>query len=128
MVARVSTLFGALALVLASIGLYGVLAYSIARRTHEIGIRMALGAERKRILGNVLRETLLLAAAGVAVGVPAAYACGRFVQSALFGLAVLDPLTIGVSILVVVAVAALAGYVPARRAAGVDPLRALRCE
>jgi predicted permease len=128
MVAQVSGFFSALALVLASIGLYGVLAYSIARRTHEIGIRMALGAPRERILGGVLRETFLLVAVGIAIGIPAAFAAGRLVQSTLVGLAVFDPLTLVISTFVLSAVAAVAGYVPARRASRVDPLQALRCE
>jgi predicted permease len=128
MIAQVSSFFGALALLLAAIGLYGVLAYAIERRTHEIGIRMALGARRGMILGAVMRETLTLVVFGVAIGVPAALACGRFVRSSLYGLAVLDPLSLVVSILVITAAALVAGYLPARRASKVDPLIALRCE
>ncbi len=128
MIAELSAFFGALALLLASIGLYGVLAYSIARRTHEIGIRMALGARQDRILADVLRETLVLVAIGMAIGVPAALACGRLVQSRLFGLAVFDLPTLVSAVVVVAAVAALAGYLPARRASRVDPLIALRYE
>ncbi|MBZ5500504.1 MAG: ABC transporter permease [Acidobacteriia bacterium] len=128
MIAQVSSFFGLLALLLASIGLYGVLAYSIERRTHEIGIRMALGAQQGRILGGVLRETMLLVVLGISLGVPAALACGRFVESSLVGLAVLDPVTLSISVLVIAVVAMLAGYLPARRAARVDPLIALRCE
>src|SRR5437867_3581497 len=128
MIAEVSAFFGVLALLLASIGLYGVLAYSIARRTHEIGIRMALGAQPGLILAGVLRETLVLAAIGIAIGAPTALACGRLVQSKLFGLAALDPTTFAASIVLVASVAALAGYLPARRASRVDPLLALRYE
>ncbi len=128
MIAQVSSFFGVLALLLASMGLHGVLAYAIERRTHEIGIRMALGAQRGWIMGSVLRETALMVVIGILIGVPAALICGRFVESSLFGLAVLDPLTLTLSVLVIAAVAVLAGYVPARRASRVDPLIALRCE
>jgi predicted permease len=128
MIAQVSGFFGVLALVLAAIGLYGVLAYSIARRAHEIGIRMALGAGRGTILGGVLRETLLLVGLGAMVGLPAAFACGRLVRSSLYGLAVMDPLTLVGAVAVLTSVAIAAAYVPARRASRVDPLLALRCE
>jgi predicted permease len=128
MIAQVAAFFSVIALALAAIGLYGVLAYAIARRTHEIGIRMALGAAQGRILGSVLGETMALVTIGVAVGVPAALICGRFVQGALYGVATFDPGTIAVSVLVVAIVAALAGVVPALRAARVDPLVALRHE
>jgi predicted permease len=128
MIAQVSGFFGVLALVLAAIGLYGVLAYSIARRTHEIGIRMALGAGRGTILSGVLRETLLLVGVGTAVGLPAAFACGRLVRSSLYGLAVMDPLTLGVAVGILTAVAIAAASVPARRASRIDPLIALRWE
>lgn len=128
MIAHVSSFFGLLALPPASIGLYGVLAYAIERRSHEIGIRMALGARQGRILGGVLRETMLLVALGLIIGTPAAFACGRFVRSSLYGLAVLDPVTVSVSVIVIAVVAMLAAYVPARRASRVDPVIALRCE
>jgi len=128
MIAQVSSFFGLLALLLASIGLYGVLAYAIERRSHEIGIRMALGAPQGRILGSVLRETMLLVALGIIIGTPVAFACGRFVQNSLYGLAVLDPVTLSVSVIVIAVVAMLAAYVPARRASRVDPVIALRCE
>ncbi len=128
MIAEVSAFFGALALLLASVGLYGVLSFAIARRTHEIGIRMALGAQQRRILADVLRETFILVAIGVAIGIPMALAGGRLVQSKLFGLATFDPPTLVASVVVITGVAALAGYLPARRAARVDPLHALRYE
>jgi predicted permease len=128
MIAQVSSCFGLLALVLASIGLYGVLAYSIARRTHEIGIRMALGADRARIVGGVIRETMMLVVIGVTIGVPAALAGGHLVRGSLYGLGVFDPVTIVASVAAMMVVAAIAGWVPARRASRVDPLLALRCE
>jgi predicted permease len=128
MIARVSAFFGLLALTLAAIGLYGVLSYSIGRRTREIGIRMALGAAGRRVQRGVLGETMTLVAVGLAIGVPAALACSRLVRSALFGLEAFDPESLGVAILVILAVGLLAGYLPARRAARVDPLVALRWE
>jgi putative ABC transport system permease protein len=128
MIARVSTFFGALALLLASVGLYGVLSYATARRTREIGIRMALGAPGGLIRTGVLRETMTLVALGLAIGVPAALASSRLVRTALFGLEPTDPGTIAGAVIVVVAVALAAAYFPARRASRVDPLTALRCE
>jgi ABC-type antimicrobial peptide transport system permease subunit len=128
MIARLSAFFGALALLLASIGLYGVLSYAIARRTNEIGIRMALGAAPGRVVGTVLRETVLLVAIGAALGIPLAIAGSRVISSKLFGLGVADPLTLASATAVLAAVAMVAGYLPARRAAQVDPVVALRCE
>jgi predicted permease len=128
MIARVSAFFGALALLLAAIGLYGVLSYSTARRTREIGIRMALGAPGGRIRSGILRETMTLVAIGLAIGIPAALGCSRLVRTALFGLEPTDPVTLAASVLVVVSVALVAGYLPARRASRVSPLAALRCE
>jgi ABC-type antimicrobial peptide transport system permease subunit len=120
--------FGALALVLAALGLYGTLAYAVARRTKEFGIRMALGARRKEILGMVLRDTLSLVASGVVVGIAGAMVANRFISSMLFEVKATDPLTISISVLVMFAAAFLAGYIPARRATKVDPMVALRCE
>lgn len=128
LIARLSTVFGALALVLASIGLYGVLSHAVAQRTGEIGIRMALGAERGTVVRMVLRETAVLIALGLAVGVPASLASARWVQSKLFGLKPADPLTLAAAIAVMLAVGAVAGWLPARRASRVDPLIALRYE
>jgi predicted permease len=128
LIATLSGLFGALALVLASIGLYGVMSYAVARRTSEIGVRMALGAPRGNVLWLVLRETLVLVAVGIAVGLPAALAASRLVSSRLFGLSANDPWTIAATALVLALVAALAGYVPARRASLVDPIVALKYE
>lgn len=128
LIATLSSFFGALALVLASVGLYGVMSYAVARRTNEIGVRMALGAASQNVIWMVLREVLVMVAIGVAVGLPAALACSRLVSSRLFGLSPNDPLTIALAAVVLVVVATLAGYVPARRASRVDPMVALRYE
>ncbi len=128
LVAALSSVFSLLALLLACIGLYGVLAYDVARRTHEIGIRMALGASSGRIVQLVLRETLWLMSIGVVIGLGTALAATRWVKSLLFGLEPHDPLTMGLAVLTLLVVAAVAGYLPARRAAKVDPLVALRHE
>jgi ABC-type antimicrobial peptide transport system permease subunit len=128
MIAQLSTVFGGLALLLACIGLYGVLSYAVAQRTNEIGIRMALGAGRGSVVRMVLGETGLLIAIGLAVGIPASLACGRLVESKLFGLKAADPLTLGAALGVMLVVAAASGYLPARRASKVDPLVALRYE
>jgi len=128
LVATLSIFFGLLALLLASIGLYGVLSYDVARRTHEIGIRMALGASASRVVRLALGETLRWVVLGAAFGLGAALATTRWVESLLFGLPPRDPLTIGLAALLLLVVAAAAGYLPARRAARVDPLVALRSE
>jgi predicted permease len=128
LVAQLSTAFGGLALLLACVGLYGVMAYAVTRRTNEIGIRMALGAGAGNVLWMVLRETLLLVGVGLAIGIPAALASTRLIASQLFDLSPYDPLTLSVSSLLLIAVAALAGFIPARRASRVDPMVALRYE
>ncbi|HJZ77825.1 MAG TPA: ABC transporter permease [Vicinamibacterales bacterium] len=128
MVAALSVAFGALATLLAAIGLYGVMSYSVARRTREIGIRMALGAERPSVMWLVLREVALMVGVGLAIGVPLAIALGRVVQSQLFDLSATDPLAITGATGVLALVALLAGYLPARRATMVDPMLALRYE
>ncbi|MCU1275011.1 MAG: permease, partial [Bryobacterales bacterium] len=128
LIAQLSAFFGALALLLACVGLYGVLSYSIARRTNEIGIRMALGAEQRTVLGMILRETLVVVAAGVAIGIPVAFALTRLVSSKLYGLNASDPLTMILASAILAAVAMFAGYLPAHRASRVDPLDALRYE
>lgn len=127
-IAQLVSFFGALALILACIGLYGVMAHGVARRTNEIGIRMALGAKGGNIAWMVLRETLLLVVVGLALGIPAAWFAGRLVSSQLFGLSGADPWTLIAAALVLTVVAMLAGYIPARRASRVDPLTALRYE
>ncbi|HEV2492178.1 MAG TPA: ABC transporter permease [Terriglobia bacterium] len=126
--AKLSGFFGLLALVLACVGLYGIMSYGVARRTSEMGIRMALGAERVDILGMVMRETLAMVFVGIALGVAGALAATRLVSSMLYGLKASDPLTIVMSAVVMIMVAALAGYLPARRATKVDPMVALRYE
>jgi len=128
LVARLSALFGVVALALAAFGLYGVLSYNVARRSSEIGIRMALGASRGGVVWMVLGEALQLAVLGVAIGTPAAIAAGRLISSHLFGLAPYDPLTLAGAGAIMVAVAAFAAWLPARRAASVDPMLALRYE
>jgi predicted permease len=128
MLAELSGVFGVLALVLACVGLYGTMSYAVARQTSEVGIRMALGARRGEMLWMVLRETLLLVAMGVAIGLPAALAATRFLQDYLFELKATDPATIAAAVLMLAATAVLAGYLPARRSARVDPMTALRYE
>jgi predicted permease len=120
--------FGVLALILACIGIYGIMAYAISRRTNEIGIRMALGAQPGRVLRMVLREAWWMALIGVVAGLGAALAMGRLIGSMLFGLKPWDPATLGIAALLLVAVALAASWVPARRAAGVEPMEALRHE
>ena len=128
LISRLSALFGLLALLLACIGLYGVLAYSVARRTQEIGVRMALGAARFGILRMVLREALLLAGIGIVLGVPSALATNQLLSNTLFGLKPTDPFVFAAATALLLVVACLAAYVPARRASAVDPIMALRCE
>jgi predicted permease len=128
LVARVASFFGLLALLLACVGLYGVLSYAVARRTNEIGIRMALGAMRGDVIWLVLRGALALVGAGVVIGLLVSFAATKTVSTLLFGLKPNDPLTIAAATLLLIAVAALAGYPPARRASRVDPMAALREE
>jgi len=125
---RLSSLFGLLAALLGCVGVYGLMAFSTAARTREIGIRMTLGATWAGVLGMVLRETLVLVAIGVAAGIPVALEASRVVSALLYGLKSNDPLTIAGAALLMVAAAALAGYFPARRASKVDPMAALRYE
>jgi predicted permease len=126
--AKLCTFFGVLALALAAIGLYGLMAYSVTRRTHEIGIRMALGAHRRQILYMVLQQSVVLVAAGTVVGLLAAMATTRLIASELYGLKPTDPLTLALAALFMLAVGAFAAYLPALRATKVDPTVALRYE
>jgi putative ABC transport system permease protein len=128
LMATLSAFFGFLAAMLAAIGLYGVISYGVAGRTKEIGIRMALGAERRDVLWLILREALLLVLIGVAIGLPAVLAATRLVSSLLFGLKPADPISLSAAVILMFTVAAIAGYIPARRATKVDPMVALRYE
>jgi predicted permease len=128
MISDLSSLFSALTLLLAGIGLYGVMSYSVVRRTNEIGIRIALGARRGNVQWMVLRESLVLLAIGLAVGIPAAIGAGRLVQSQLYEMSGSDPIALGCAVLIIAAVTLLAAWLPARRATKVDPMVALRCE
>jgi len=132
LIATLSTVFSALALLLACVGLYGLLAFSVIQRRAEMGIRMALGANRADVIWTVMRDALLLVAAGVMVGIPVAMVLGRVasnrITGLLFGLQSTDPLTIVAATMLLAFIAAGAGYVPARRASRVDPMIALRTE
>jgi ABC-type antimicrobial peptide transport system permease subunit len=121
-------LFGALALILASIGIYGVLAYSVAQRTSEIGLRMALGAQPRQVLALVLRQGMFLALIGAGVGVAVALPVARLASGLLYGVSATDPLTYAAIIFLLMSVALVACYLPARRATRIDPLVALRVE
>ena len=124
--AQAYTLFGALALLVAAIGIFGLMSYNVTRRTTEIGIRMALGAERQTVLQMVLRESLVLIAIGVFIGVAAALGAGRTVASLLFGLQATDLTTTALAVMLMIAVSTLAGYLPARSASRLGPMQALR--
>ena len=126
--ARLTTFFGLLAALLACVGVYGIMAFAATQRTREIGIRMALGASRREILQMVLRESLLLVAIGIAMGIFMALGASRLISTLLYGLQPTDPLTIAAATLLMIAAAGLAGYLPARRASYVDPMVALRYE
>jgi ABC-type antimicrobial peptide transport system permease subunit len=128
MIAKLTSLFGLLALVLASVGLYGVTAYTVERRTNEIGIRMALGANRPDVLKLILRGALLQMAVALAIGIPVTIAAGRAMAAQLFGVKSYDPRILLLSTAALVVAAFLAAVIPAGRAATLDPIRALRNE
>jgi macrolide transport system ATP-binding/permease protein len=128
MVARLTTIFGALALLLATLGLYGVTSYTVARRTSEIGIRMALGAERSGVIAMVMRGAMIQIGIGLAIGVPVALLCVRFIEAQLFDIKGMDPNVMLIAISTLVIAAVVAGLIPARRAASIDPSRSLRVE
>jgi ABC-type antimicrobial peptide transport system permease subunit len=128
MIAKLTSLFGLLALLLASVGLYGVTAYSVERRTSEIGIRMALGADRLNVLKLVLRGAFLQIGIGLAIGIPATILGGRAMATQLFGVKPYDPNILLLTTAVLSLAALVAAVVPARRAATLDPMRALRTE
>ena len=128
LIARLTLMFGLLALILAAVGLYGVTAYSVARRTPEIGVRMALGANRSSVIAMVLREAMVQAGIGLAIGIPVAWMCARFVQSELYNVGGHDAAVLAGAIAVLVFAACAAGLIPARRAATTDPVKALRTE
>ena len=128
LISRLTSLFGMLALVLASVGLYGITAYSVARRTSEIGLRMALGANRGNVVTMVMRGASWQVGLGLAIGIPAALLGGHFMASQLYGVKTYDPLTIAGAVLLLSAFAAIAGFIPAKRAASIEPMNALRTE
>jgi ABC-type antimicrobial peptide transport system permease subunit len=128
MLATLAGAFGVLALILVCVGLYGLLAYSVAQRTKEIGIRMALGAQAQWVLKLVLRDGARLVAIGIGLGLPVAWFATRWTKSMLFGVTPTDPGSIGAALVVLTGAALVAAYVPARRASRLDPLRALSHE
>jgi ABC-type antimicrobial peptide transport system permease subunit len=128
MIAMSATFFGVLAALLAALGLYGVVSYAVATRTREIGIRMALGAQPRDLFRPVMVEVGITVLSGVGVGLPCAVALGRFVSSVLFNLEPGDPLVLLEASLLMISVALIAGYIPARRTAHLDPMNALRHE
>jgi ABC-type antimicrobial peptide transport system permease subunit len=128
LMATLSGFFGALAALLASLGLYGVLSYAVAQRTQEIGVRLALGAARGRIVKMIMREAMLLLATGLAIGILLALAAAKTAGALLYGLQPKDPVTYLLAVALLAAVAAAASYLPARRASRVDPMVALRCD
>jgi len=128
MIAKLTLIFGVLALGLAAIGLYGVMSYSVEQRTSEIGIRMALGANRGTVLGMVLRSAFLQVAIGLALGVPAAILAGRAITDQLYAVKPYDPVILSLAVIVLGAAALIAAAIPARRAVNVNPTEALRAE
>ena len=126
--AEISSAFGGLALFLSCLGVYGTMAYRVSRRTHEIGIRLALGAHRSDVLWLITKECLILVSVGLVIGLPVALASTRIIASQLFGIRATDPLTFATVAILLVLVSLAACYVPARRAMRVDPMVALRYE
>jgi ABC-type antimicrobial peptide transport system permease subunit len=128
LIAQLTSLFGLLALIIASVGLYGVMSYFVARRTGEIGIRMALGATRTSVISMVFRGALFQVLLGLALGIPAAFLAARLVASKLYGIGAFDALSLSGATLILAVCAAVAVFIPARRAASIEPMRALRTE
>jgi ABC-type antimicrobial peptide transport system permease subunit len=128
LIAALSSAFGVLATLLAAIGLYGVMAFVVARRTREIGLRMALGAQRGSVIWLVMKDVVVLLAIGLLIGIPCAYGLSSYVSSQLFGVEPTDLWTAAAALLVLSTVALAAGFLPARRASTVDPIQALRYE
>jgi ABC-type antimicrobial peptide transport system permease subunit len=126
MLAHISSFFGALALLLVAIGVYGTLSYAVTQRTGEIGIRMALGARRVEVVWMILRESLVVAGFGLAAGLPVALALSRLAASSLFGVGTYDGVTMVATVAILSAIAAISGFLPANRASRIDPIRALR--
>jgi predicted permease len=126
MITSLCSIFGALALILAAIGIYGTLAYSVAGRVKEIGIRLAIGAQRSNVIWLVLRDCVLLIAAGVSIGLPLALGSSHWLKSFLFGVPIIDPFALAAAVLSILLLASCAAYLPARRAARIEPMRALR--
>jgi ABC-type antimicrobial peptide transport system permease subunit len=125
LIGRLTSMFSAIALFLACLGLYGTISYGINRRAAEIGLRMALGADRRSVLTLVLREALLLVSVGAIAGVPLAYLAGRSLRTMLYEIPPLDPISYGAGAIVLIAVSVLAAFLPARRASRIDPMPAL---
>jgi ABC-type antimicrobial peptide transport system permease subunit len=128
LVANLSIFFGLLAGFFVAIGLYGSISYGVSRRTMEIGVRMALGAQRREVLLMIFRESLAIAAVGLAIGIPASFAVGKTLQSMLYGLHFTDPLSMSLALLGIASVTLTAAFFPAYRASSIDPMRALRME
>ena len=128
MIARLTMLFGVLALLLATIGLYGVTAFTVERRTAEIGIRMALGAERSSVIGMIMRGAVIQTVVGLAIGIPVAVVCVRFVKAQLYEITGANPIIIAAAIGTLATAAAIAALIPAQRAATINPVQALRSE
>jgi ABC-type antimicrobial peptide transport system permease subunit len=120
--------FAVLALILAAVGIYGVVSYTVTQSTHDIGVRMALGADRRAVLGDVLKGAMSMAGLGIVLGAATAFAATRVMRELLFGVSATDPLTFGMMALLLSGVTLLASYIPALRATKVDPIVALRCE